>query len=74
MHCLAFGVDRLATASRVLAPVRDKASAQRVEGHNASVVIAPDHQQVLARRGIPSGRIVMRAAVADIHPFDDAIA
>jgi hypothetical protein len=40
----------------------------------ASFVIAPDYKQVLTRRGIPPRRIIMRTAVADIYPFDDAIA
>ena len=72
MHCLA--LIGLRPPVRVLAPVWDKAPAQRVEGHYASFVIAPDYQQVLARRGIPPERIVMRTALADIHSFDDAIA
>jgi hypothetical protein len=57
-----------------IVPVWDKAPAQRVEGHYASFVIAPDYQQVLAWRSIPPERIVMRTALADIHSFDDAIA
>jgi len=44
-----------------------------VERHHASFVITPDHQQILAGASIPSGRIVMRAAVADIHALDDTV-
>jgi hypothetical protein len=34
-------------------------------------VIAADYQQLLARRGIPSGQIVVLAAIADIHALDN---
>jgi hypothetical protein len=36
-------------------------------------VIAPDDQEVLARRGIPPRRTVVRTAVAHIHALDDAV-
>src|SRR6478672_10381194 len=36
-------------------------------------MIAPDQQQLLARRAIPSQRIVVDAAIADVHPVHDAI-
>ncbi len=37
-------------------------------------MVPPDDQQVLAWRGVPAGRIVVRAALAHIHAFDDAVA
>jgi hypothetical protein len=37
-------------------------------------MIAPDDQQVLARRAVPAGRIVVDAAVAHVHAIDDGIA
>src|SRR5262245_4991804 len=58
VHGLAFGIDRLAPARRVLAPIGNEAPAQRVECHLASLMIAPDYQQVLARRAVPPGRII----------------
>jgi hypothetical protein len=36
-------------------------------------VIAPDDQQILARGGIPAGRVIVHAAVANIHAIDDGI-
>ena len=34
-------------------------------------MIAPDNQQVLARRAVPAGRIIVHAAVAHVHAIDD---
>src|SRR5271166_1784245 len=56
VHGLAFRVDRLAASGRVLAPTRDQAPMQRVQGHIAGLVITPDGEQLLARRSIPSRR------------------
>src|SRR5260370_126451 len=52
-HALALGVDRLAAALRIIAPIRDQAPTQRVERYLAGLVIAADDQQVLAGRGVP---------------------
>ena len=71
---LAFGVDRLAATLRVLAPIRDEAPAQRIERYFAGLVVAPDHQQVLARRAVPPRRIVVHAAIANVHPVHDRVA
>jgi hypothetical protein len=49
----------------VLTPVRNEAPAQRIE-YFAGLVVAPDHQQVLARRAVRPGRIVVDAAIADV--------
>jgi hypothetical protein len=68
---LAFGVDRLAATLGVLAPIRDEPPAERIERYLASLVVAPDHQQVLARRAIPPRRIVVDAAIADVHSVHD---
>jgi hypothetical protein len=37
-------------------------------------VIAPDDEEVLARRGVPSGRMVMRAGLAHIHALNNPVA
>src|SRR5262249_31767123 len=73
MHGLAFGIDRLAPAHRVLAPMGNETPAQRVERHLASLVIAPDYQQVLARRAVPSGRIIVHAGVTHGQGMGDGI-
>lgn len=72
-HSLIFGVDRLATTRRVLAPIRNEAPAQWVEGHLPGLMIPPDDQQFLAGRDIPPGRIVMNAAIAHVHAIHDSI-
>ena len=51
-HGLALGVDRLAPALRVLAPIGNETSAQPVEPDRARLMIVPDHQQVLAMPSI----------------------
>jgi hypothetical protein len=78
-HCLAFGVDRLAPAFRVLAPIGNEAPAQRVERHFAGLMIAPDHQQVLAealreqRVRRPASGIVTRRAETRLARNDRGI-
>src|SRR6266404_3883331 len=72
-HALALGVDRLAAALRIIAPIRDQAPTQRVERYLAGLVIAADDQQVLAGRGVPARRIIVDAAVAHVHAIDDGI-
>jgi hypothetical protein len=52
-------------------PLWNESPAQWVERHFASVVIAADYQQILARRGVPTRRIVMDAAVARVQALDD---
>jgi hypothetical protein len=42
-HSLIFGVDRLSTTRRVLAPIRDQAPVQWVERYLSALVIAADH-------------------------------
>src|SRR5262249_39516976 len=71
---LALGVDWLSAASRVLAPIRDQAPAQRVERYLSGLVIAADDEQFLAGRAIPSRRIVVETTVAYVHAIDDGIA
>ena len=39
----------------------------------AGLVIAPDHQQVLARRAVLSGWVVVNAAVANVQAINDGI-
>jgi hypothetical protein len=73
-HGLTLGIDRLAAALRITAPIRNQAPTQRIERYLAGLVIAPDHQQVLARRGVPPWRIVVQPAVAHVHAIDDGIA
>src|SRR5262249_11820717 len=72
-HALALGVDRLAAALGITAPIRDQAPTQRIERDLAGLVIAADDQQVLARRAVPPRRIVVHAAVAHVHAIDDGI-
>jgi hypothetical protein len=72
-HRLALGVDWLAAALRIFAPIRDKAPTQRVERYLAGLVLAADDQQALARRGVPPWRIVVDAAVSHVHAIDDGI-
>ncbi len=64
VHGLTFGVDRLAFAFWVLAPVGSETPAQGIERDLASLMIALDHQEVLAGSSIPSWRVVGDAAVA----------
>jgi hypothetical protein len=70
---LAFGVDRLAPAVRVLAPGGNKAPAQRVERDLAGLVIAPNDQELLAWCSIPAGWIVVDSVVTHVEAFDDAV-
>ena len=58
-HGLAFGIDRFSPALRVLAPIGNKTPAQGLEGHLAGLRITPDHQQILAWRGVPARRIIV---------------
>jgi hypothetical protein len=71
VHGLTFGVDRLASAFRVLAPVGnedDPISGDRATSGQS--VIAPDHQLFLALRAVPTRRTVVHAAVAHLHAFN----
>ena len=70
-HGLALGVDRLAPSFRVLAPVGDETPTQGIERYHAGLMIAPDHQQVLAGRGVPARRIIVNAAIARVQSVDD---
>jgi hypothetical protein len=45
--------------------------AQGVECHLARLMIAPDHQQVLAGRGVAPRRIIVHAAVAHIYAINN---
>jgi hypothetical protein len=58
---------------RVFAPVGDETPAERIERHCTSLMIAPDYQRVLARRAVPSWRIVVDAAVAHVHAFENGV-
>ena len=73
VHRLAFGVDRLASAFRIQAPVGNEAPPQRVKRDLAGLMIAPNDKELLARCGIPAGRIVVDAAVVHVEALDDAI-
>jgi len=70
---LALGVDGLSASGRVLTPVWNEPPTQWVERHLAGLVIAPNDQQFLARRGIPPRRIVVHAGVAHVHDVDNGI-
>ena len=49
------------------------APTQRVQRDLSGLVIAPDDQQLLAWRRVPTGRIIVNAAVPHIHAIDDGI-
>jgi hypothetical protein len=70
-HGLALGVDGFLAPRWVLAPVRNEASAERVERDLAGLVIPPDDQEFLARRGVPARRVVVHPAVAHVHAIND---
>src|SRR6478672_6368880 len=53
--------------TRILTPVRNEAPPERVERELAGLVITPDHQEVLAWRAVPARRIVVDAAITDVH-------
>src|SRR4051794_2976995 len=61
---LTLGVDRLPATLRIIAPIRDQTPPQRFERYLASLVIASDYEQLLARRGVPARRVVVHAAIA----------
>jgi hypothetical protein len=61
VHGFAFGVDRLALALWVLAPVGDEAPTQLIERNLPGFVITPDHQQILAGRAVPTRREIVDA-------------
>ena len=68
-HCARW----LASPVRVLAPIGDKAPAQRAYGNLAGFVIPADDLQVLARCGVPSGRIVLHGAVTNVQAIHKGI-
>jgi hypothetical protein len=47
--------------------------ASGIERDLPSLVIAPDNEQFLFRRGVPPGRIIVHATVAHVHAIDDGI-
>jgi hypothetical protein len=62
----ALGVDRLATAGWIVAPMRDqpRAGADRATPRRSCGCD-------VARRRVPPRRIVVHAAIAQVHPVDD---
>jgi hypothetical protein len=46
---------------------------KRVERQFASVMIAPDDEQLLTRRSVPAGRIIADAAIPYIQAVNDGI-
>ena len=70
-HGLALSVDRPAPPFRVLAPVGDETPTQGIKRYHVGLMIAPNHQQVLAGRGVPSRRIIVNAAIARVQPVED---
>jgi hypothetical protein len=71
--CFGLGIDRFASAGRVRAPIRDKAPPRRVERYFASVMIAPDDEQLLTGRSVLAGRIIADAAIPYIQAMNDGI-
>lgn len=72
-HGLGLGVDRLASALRVLGPIRDQPPAQSIKRDLAGIMIAPDDEQVLAWCPVPAGREIVDPAVPGVETFDDAV-
>ena len=71
--CFGLGIDGFAFPSRVLAPIGNEAPPQRVERYFASVMIAPDDEQLLTGRSVPAGRIIADAAIPYIQAMNDGI-
>src|SRR6185312_13321113 len=67
-HRLALGVDRLAPAIGVLAPVGNYGAERELPG----VMIAPANQQLLAGRAVPARRVVVEAAAMHVQTLDDS--
>src|SRR5262249_17813386 len=66
-----FGVDRLAPAFWVSAPVRDQPPLQKVQRPLSGLMVLPNDQQLLAGRGVVPPRCVRQAAVPDVETIDD---
>src|SRR5208337_1468268 len=56
--CLGLRVDRLAAEGRIFAPMRNQAPPQEIERTLAGLAVLADDQQFLARRAVPSPRVV----------------
>ena len=46
---------------------------ERIKGDFARPTVAPDDQQLLARRGVPPRRVVVNAGVPHVHAIDEGI-
>ena len=68
---LGLGIDRLATALRVAAPVRDQPPFQEIQGPLGRPRVLPDDEQLLARRGVVAARHIREPAVPHVEPIDD---
>jgi len=71
--CLSLGIDRLASAGRVLAPIGNQPPPQWIERHLVGLMIAPDDEELLARRTVPARRVIAHPAVAHIHAVDKRV-
>ena len=71
---LGLRVDRLAAAGWIFAPMRDQALLQKIERTLAGLVVLANDQKFLARRAVPSPRIVRQVAFAHVESFDDCVA
>ena len=71
--CLALGADRFPAAFSVGAEVGNEAPTQRIKRQLAHFVVAPDYQQLLARRAVPARRVVVEAAVAHVRALDNRV-
>ena len=67
---LCLGVNGVASALFILAPVWDQAPLDQVERALARLVVRPNDQQLLAWRSIVAGPDVAHAAIADVEAFD----
>ena len=57
-HRFGLGIGRLSTALWIRAPVWDETPTQHVKRPLAAFVILPDHQKFLARRAVPTPRMI----------------
>jgi hypothetical protein len=59
--------------SEKMSGARSEPPAQRIERDFPRAMIAPDDQQVLGRRGVPPRRIIVNAAVPNVHAINNGV-
>ena len=71
--CLGLGIDRFASAGRIVAPIWNQPPSQWVERHLAGLMIASNDKQLLTGRSVPARRVIAHPAVSHIHALHDCI-